>query len=829
MGAGLRPFVFNFKSALGIGALVLFAASAGARPKPASSPHPGPRGPALPTPAPLAGQVVGKFELAAPALSSFVLRGTLPVPAGTFPRVDGQQPFGIIDSTGQTVPAQCEIVSRYPRNSHGADVVEILARVQRPSGVQPGARITYSIVEFVHPNSVMNSTSLTAHLLNTPGAVTLRTKDVFNNAYRADLLRGRDGNEIIRLGEAAIQARFYETMLPVSGSSGPPTGPLTHFFQVHSYTTEWVGEDMLSLDLRVHNGPSGENSQTSLDDPQAKLYFQDLELWVPTGWTVVSDWSDPTLGQIRQEPGFTVLPLVTPNADGTMHMMPVQAQMQRRLALVRTGQEARARSLLNEEWLGFCRRGTNAQAQELYSWWNASTANYFPQRHRLPELDHLGQGPIRARLTIDLHRISDRLVDGAAGGGALSYPAQGWAHPWGVKYGGMTGGTEIFLYDGMATADSASADGYRLSQLALRLYAERNPTALYNADGNPTQYSDWITHGSQFDYIHMQFYLTLLSGGPDPFGFGNAPQFQVDHVNAQGLAPVYETELLGFKPIDLQHQTRITRSMKVLSWLGNDAMAKDDLRMQAELVRLSYHDLACTPAGGLMGTGMLADIQSVTDDPGIGVNFGRYEGWGMDSMAAAYSVGSIAWRASARPWFDSIVEMLKVGQADCSGIIQRLKSPKIVDGLYYGRQSIEQAIIENGLWSIGASVYRGDNPAALQIVHNVIRESVYSMVRFPAWSAALRGPLEQLAVAPLDPALPPFCGTIPPNGTSPGVDKFQIWSSFAYGYELTGDPVFLRRAMMSAGGTHLLVTLENSGYSNLENRSALLALVQSIF
>ncbi|HTF87095.1 MAG TPA: hypothetical protein VK843_01715 [Planctomycetota bacterium] len=771
--------------------------------------------------------MLGKFELGAPSISTFVLHGTLPVPQGTYPRADGLQPFGVISGDGQIVPAQCEIVSRFPNDTKGADVVEILARVTLPPGTQPGTRVTYSIVDFPHAATTMTSTPAVAGLMNTPGAVTLRTHDVFSNEYRADLLRGQDGSEVLRMGSAAFQTRFYETMRPTGGVVGPPSGPLPHFLNAHSYVTEWLGEDMLSIDLRVHNAPSGKDQSSTIDNPLETVYFENLELWVPNGWTVLVDWRDPALGTPRQEPGFTVLPLIKDNPDGTMHMMPGQAQLQRRMVLVKQGRQTHGTSVINEEWLGFCRRGTNAQGVELYSWWNPSTAYYFPQRHLLPRLDHLGLPLVRAKLTIDLHRISDCLVRGTTNGGAITTPNLGWAHPWGVKYGGMTSGTEIYLYDGMQTADAASADGYRLSQLALRMYAERNPTSLYNRDGNPTQYTDWITHGAQFDYIYMQFYLRLLPGN-DPFGFDQAPTYQQSYVASHALAPAYESELLAFKPIDIQHQVRITRSMKVLTWLGNDAMAKDDLRMHAEIVRLSYHDMPSSPGGGVMGTGMLVDLTDVGVHSGVGFDFGRGEGWSIDTMCAAYSINSVAWRQQARGWFDEIVTLVRDGQATCTGTIQRNYSDKLLDGLYYGRQSIEQAIIENALWGMMQSVYKGVSPTSASTLRTVIAKSAYSMVQFPAWDNPKKGPWAQLAVAPLSLLGLPFCNLIPPLGTSAGVDKFQVWSSFAYGYELTGDQIFLDKALMMAGGTNLLTTLENSNYTNMENRAALIALVQTL-
>ena len=777
---------------------------------------------------PQGAQVVGKFELGAPDVSSFVLRGTLPVPPGTFPRPDGKHPFGVVDANGATVPAQCEIVSRYPVDAKGADVVELLARVQRPAGVQPGARITYNVVSFPHTPSVLTPTPAVASLFAAPGLVTLRAKDVFHHEYRADLLRGMDGVQPMRSGLAAVQTRYYEAMRPLSSPVGPPSGPLPRLLNAHSYVTQWLGEDMVSVDLRVNNASSGRDSQTDIDNPQDKVYFQALELWFPATWNAVIDWRDPAYGPMRVQGAFKVLPIVAPIPTGELHMVPPQGQFERRIVLVRSGFEGRAHSLLEEQWLGFCRRGTNTQGAQLYSWWNPATANYFPQRHRLPALDHVAPSVIKSKLSASLAKTASTLTLGGVNNGAISSPALGWAHPWGVKYGGMTSGTEIFLYDGVQTAEAASTDGYRLSQMSLRMYLERNPTALFNKDGNPTTYKDWITHGPSFDYIYMQFYLRLLPGGPDPFGFGQAPRHQVDYVAQQGKQPPYEATLLAFKPIDLQHQIRITRSMKVLTWLGNDALAKEALRMHAEIARLSYHEYPVSPAGAVIGTGMLADIEHSQTFPGIGLNFGRGEGWTIDTMAAAYSINSPAWRSQALGWFDQIVPMLKDGQASCSGVIQRTKSNKLLGGLYYARQSIEQAIVEHGLMGMLGSVYRGTGAREETDLKDVIRKSTYSMVQFPAWSDAKKGPWSQVAVAPIDDQQPPFCGVLPPLGTSAGIDKYQAWSSFAYGYELTGDPVFLQKALIMGGGSNLLNTMKNGGLSNLENRAALIALAQTL-
>ena len=70
---------------------------------------------------------------------------------------------------------------------------------------------------------------------------------------------------------------------------------------------------------------------------------------------------------------------------------------------------------------------------------------------------------------------------------------------------------------------------------------------------------------------------------------------------------------------------------------------------------------------------------------------------------------------------------------------------------------------------------------------------------------------------------------MPSNGWSSGFDSYQNWSSFAYGYELTGDPLFLERALEQFGSTgDLWIMLRNGGTNNIQNRAALVSLMQHV-
>jgi hypothetical protein len=772
--------------------------------------------------------IVGELELAAPASQTFVLRATLPVLPGTFPRPDGKAPFSIQDSNGALVPAQVDAVSYYPNDAQdGADVVELTAAVRLPPGTQVGKRVQYKVIDSPHPVGTFPLTPSVQSLFTTAGAVTIRTRDVFGHTYVADLLRGADDTRLLRSGEFREQTRFYEVMRPTTSNLGAPNGALTRMMGVHSYVSTWAAEDMISLDLRIHNGTSGESGQDPIDDPQQRLYFDQLEIVVPQGWVLLPDIQDVGWGAPVTQGGVTVYPIVKALPGNDLNMLPVQGQFHRRLVLVKSSAIARGQDLVAEQWLGFCQPDADANAI-YFSWWNRFTARYFPQRHVLPRFDFKGKGAALGKLKSEYETDSTALLSGKSNGGYPFYSDQmGWAFPFGSKYGGMTGGSDIYLYDGVVTAWAASNEGYRHAQIAHRMYTDRQPVALFNRDGDPTTVDDWLTHGPQFDYVHMEFYLTPLPG-PDPFGFTSAPTYQVDAVAAQGRQPGYESELLSYFPIDVQHHVRWLRSPKVLVWLGNDALAKDDLMMEAEVLRLSYHQFATSPSNGVIPSGMLFDIRSVEQNKGVGFACGRGEAWTIDGMCAAYSIAGPAWRSAARPWFDAMTKLMRAGQAECSGFLMRLKTNKDFDGLFFVRRATETAMLDQALVSTIETVYRGVDLPRQKSLEYVLTKQFYGEISPMSWSFTQKGPISSIAVAPLSGL--PFCITTP--GVFPDADKFQSWSSLAYAYELTGDPIFLKRAAEMSGSTitkNVLGAQQNMSWGNHENRAGLLALAQQLW
>ncbi|NOT30687.1 MAG: hypothetical protein HOP15_09605 [Planctomycetes bacterium] len=786
-------------------------------------------------------RTVAVLETRAPDVSRFLLRATVPLPPGIFPRADGQNPLTVLDFDGAPLRTQIELVSRYPAEADGADVVEVLAQVRRDPALAPGALAQYAVIARAQAGPLPHGAveplpDVVRALLQDPSGIEIAAWDCFGNQYVSRPFDGSGARAELRGGPLQSEARVYQDMLPVNPVKG---STLPHFLGVHAYLSLFRGTKQIGLDLRFHNAHDGHDTTSERDDPLDKLYFQRIEISMPADWVLLQDFPDPLFGSERLVGGRRIVALVGPNPSGGLHVMRWQGQFHRRLMLAYAEPAAvtAARARLDGAGRAFCTRGFQANGREHWSWWNADTARYFPQKHQLPRLDHVGRSALDAALEGEFAFVTTHLANGTGHG---DYPIAsgrlGWGHPYGVSYGGMTSGLEINCYDGITLAAAASPRGYRLYTALHRMQTDRQPNALYRLDGEPSSVEEWLIENGNLDYVPFEHFVVplLTFSNPDPFGIRSAPRFQIDFVQANGLAPAYEPAHFAFDPHDYQHFIRITRAAKVLAWLGNDSLAIDDLRLQAEMFNLSYHSNANTSGGGAQGSGLLSQLRFVRAFPGKGSFYGRGEAWGLDCAVAAYSLGEPEWRAQKLPWLFAHADLLLEGQATCSGFLQGLVSNKAVEGKYRARQQVEQSITENALVGLEKSVFRGAYPGYSRMVRDVLVDSLRAFIGELAWFPGQPGPWRYTGIGPLDLNQPVWCARtdMPSDAWTAGdIEAYQDWSSFAYGFELTGDPVFLLRARTQSGGAtfqDLVTSLHDARTDNLVNRAALLALVQKL-
>lgn len=790
------------------------------------------------------GTDVALVESLASPMEWFNLRVTMPVPRGTFPRSDGKIPFAIRNWDDQVLAAQVETVTRYPEAGAGADVVEITGRVSRPPGFTAGMPLYYGIVASPHdplpvvegnervklqwgPIQVPEAVRL---LIADTDSIQIRTHDCFGHEYLHRPLATQH-KKLTKYGQTTAQMRTHGSLQPTTWVDGS-NGTLSHMMGVHTYISTFRQEAMIGFDMRIHNAHSGFDQGDAMDDPSGTVYFEEVEVMVPLGWSVLQDVVDPMFGDSYVEGGYRVFPVVKPAGGNKLHVMNWQQQFHRRLMITLDNNVDRAGVMLNAGGIGFVKDVTDpTEGHEGYSWWNPGTARYFSVNHQLPLLNHVGQGNVRNELYGDYNSLANHV---RAGTGTGQYPVfserLGWAHPYGVGYGGMTGGDEVIMFDGVRTAWSASQSGIQLALLRHRMHSDRQADAMFDRNGDPTHVNQWIIHGSGLPYAPFLIYMLPFLNHGDPFGVGDAPMFQVNHVRGANRQPDYEQTLSGFAPHDQQHMVRYTHTPKVLVWLANDTLAKDDLTMQAEVWHLSYHEFNKNQWGDTQVNGLLAHRDHIAEFPGSGFTFSRGEGWGLDVASSVYAFASDEWRSRNAPWFNQIADNLNNGIGSCNGFIQANVNEKFVNGLYRARQQIEHSIIENGIRGMLETVYKGRDAGYTALLENVLTQSTEAFIGPMAWYPGEFAPWTYTAVAPIPGEEGIWCDAsqIPANGYAPSYENYQNWSSFAYGYEVSGNSAFLDKAQIQAGGGDLLPSLLNAGTNNLGNRAALIAMMQRL-
>ena len=783
------------------------------------------------------GRIVASLQVQAPPadIETFTLHGTVPLPPGVHHSSASTSPLSVLvrgESGTRAVPTQISTVSRYPTGE--SDVVEIMARVRVPKHSRPGARLRFNIVrETVEtegrtprvPDSVRK-------LLRTPGSVYLRTRDVFGNVYTVDVLGDKDapgfGSErILKTGVVTRQRRVYGTMVPLPDQVAEGEA-LPHMMGMHAYVTEWTDEAMLSLDLRVNNGAiSAADEVDPLEETLGVVYWRELELVVPRGWVAVPKVTDPYWGKAYSEGDSLVFPIVEPNKDGSLHMMPPQAQFHRRLILARNGHVARARTKLEGLGHAFCIPGP-----ALWSWFNPATARYFAQRDILASLDfmargkpggtNLGKANVRAEDRRRANELKRVLQSGRGGSGYAVANVMGWAHPWFIRIEGGAGGEGIAMFEGYRAAGAASIEDYNRLQFLHRMNMSRQPEAAYDRRGDPVGFHAWMREHERIPFDFRTNGRIVMPPFRLPMNRGRRASDQVLEVVKRGLRPSYDRGqpydrdgeypghndvLLSWSPHDGQHMIRYTKNTKALVWLGNDALAKDDLILSAELFRLMWHEADHEPASWSRGITLKVLEGIASEHPHTGLHVTRDHAWGIDSMSAAYSVAPPRWRNRNRSWFIRVSRLLQLA-AMPSGIVQRNETnPKILGHRRYAAaQGFEVLFMLHAIRCINESVFREVEEIerfklemlAVQTVEYLFWGPVFRRFKTPyqpnpSKPRYVYGPLAAIPVALNDGRkTPPFSDAshwganyLPDDFTYRHVDTAYVWQALSYAHQIT--------------------------------------------
>ncbi len=786
------------------------------------------------------GEQVARLELTAPLRRTFVLRATLPVPEEYRLPAPGRSNLLILNrAVEELVPAQIEVVTRSPLGR--PEVIEILAVVGLHPDDLPGSRVTFDVML---GDKVLARTPQTTpevrRLLDPKGdGIQLRTRDVFGNEYEVDLLgrprsKGSGSVRLLRQGGVARQRRVYGTLVPtVTGDKGQP---LPHLMGVHAYITEWSGDERISLDLRINNGATAASGPASPELlPAGLLYWDSLDLILPNGWKIEALAPDPFLGEPRRQQGRTHVPIVRALEDGKMHMMGPQAQFHRRLTIVPSRLAGGQPDRPALEGLAFPIAGPG-----WWSWFHSRTSHFLPQKALLPTWEayryenQRGAAALRTRLRAEREHLAELLLTGSPDGDQVVGRVMGWAHPWFVNLPNGTGTVGLTPFQGHRVAAAGSRAGYEKLMFLHRMNASRQPDVQVNAEGDPITVEDWLTPGGRipFDFrrnarlVPKEFRLPSL-GGP-------TPSFHVAEVHTRKLRPPYDTsdafrrgggvkpsddELLSWMPHDGQYMGRYTKFPQALVWLGNDALAKDDLIQAASLFRLQFHGHPHAAESWSEGVTLAVKEAIVRDYPHHGLDLDRDHAWGIDVACAAFAIANDEWRRGHEEWFQRVSDLFLQASMP-SGIVQRRNTPGVLGGRYDACQTYQLALLTHAVRCLNESVLAGmDESRRARLELDQIRKAEYLFLgdvwlrlarNGPARNGEVEaGPRHAFAVAPSnDFSIPSYSDSahwgdhvLPEDGVSPNVEWWAIWSAIEYA-ALLDDPSgregfdnrFIRRA-----------------------------------
>ena len=790
---------------------------------------------------------VARLDLPVPGHSPFLLHGTLPLPAGAPLCPPGRTVLYVEshDPARTLVPAQVEVVSRAPDGT--PDVVEVLARVELGPEDRAGERSSYSILrgEECVPPAFEGAPAVAELLSRNARNLLLRAQDVFGNVYVADLCGpAKDASfgslRLTKSGAWERELRLAAVLAPLPEPKG--SGPaLPHLMGVHAYVRTHAREELVELDLRLHGGlASGSRPPAKLEEPVGALYWRSLELLLPREWTALADVSDPFLGAPREQGRWRVIPLVKPFEDGRLHLLPPQAQFVRRLALVPVAAAARARDELRKDGLGFA-----APGEGLWSWFAPGCARWFAQRAALPQMGFFasgserGLGALRALEATREREYAQALESGKPRGWYTVANVMGWAHPWFLNTRSSYGNEGLALVEGAYAAAGASRESYLAFEHLHRMSVCRQSEALWTHEGDPAGYQAWLDAEGRIPFEFREAEGERLQAFRLPCQGGPPANEQVHEVARRGLRPAYDQgdwfekegslperndNLLAWLPHGGEHKLRFTRNAKVLAWLGNDSLAKDDLLLAAELFHLAFHESPHAGARSARPATLFEAEQLARAHPHQGLDLGREFAYGVDSACTAYSLAPPAWRERNRAWLLRIAQLLS-DAALPNGIVQRSANARVLGNqVYTVALTSDSLLLVHALRCLDASVLRGSDPAASAAAETLaLRALVYLFWGPPFqriasdWqpdprrpSVFVQGPRFGFAVSKNDDyRTPPFADAsafgadyLPPDGLGGGIEGTHGLWALAWAREISEPEAgtglqnrYLRRAL----------------------------------
>jgi len=579
-----------------------------------------------------------------------------------------------------------------------------------------------------------------------------------------EVVAGIEAAGLAQPGDAAAEA--FRAGVPLDRGQGPELadwvcdrrdGALQHerWFALpwcRGAATFYDRRDVVRVDLAVHAAAAG----------SPHLFLERFRLALPSGWRAASAWPEP-LGDEAAGSGLEPLSPRAPSAAAWV-VVQRQARLFRLVCYADPADRALAEALARSEDFG-----ASDQWAELPAW--------LPSGLPLPRLDARTAGlaaTLEALAAGEWTGISTALRDGTSFGtnATVGLPARiGHFVPWGVAYGGTTGGAdrEVVAQKALAAVMSGAPEAISAIQAEAAMVLFRHPCLLLEGDGTPVALERWL---DATGHPLGSWRLSAIGGEFEPgrdgaFGFAAASLERP----ASGAWVEQEVQAFGLGPgqyqrIDDQHLIRVWSPLVALALLRNDALAAWALRDLSEVWRMQQRTY-----GRLAG-----ELAALDAWPGHGTLWGRGQGHPLAMAAATVVLSADAWRSR---WRRHVAECaMLLDEARMPSGFRRAHPAYIKDGpVFFDAQG-------NALWAtttpdeevyleVGArccELALGRSPAWPELALAVWRQ---------AWqSGAAPGPADFLAVrgvarssAPLESCSPRY-----------HVDDAELGHAFAFAY-----------------------------------------------
>ena len=714
------------------------------------------------------------------AMTGIIVRGCLPLPR------DYEKPVAALAlrDGAEVLPTQVSVLSTYAGSDERYPV-------GRPEVVQLAAEVDLPAGGFKEFDVVEAPVRVLSEWLPAKAPVVVEAVDCFGNRYRASVLDPKGLIETRQDGHVLTEKVYQSVLTPVAAApAGKPA--LSKFLRIRAYETTYAGKQYTSLALMIHNG--------SVEDPNGDVYYRSLRVGVGEGAAVAvwrKNFSPAAEAEPVVEDGTTWLACPPPDPGGKLFVVPDGSAAVVRMTVFAPGAEKEAR-----QFNDFAPIFVPVPSQELFSWSNYATARYGAGKYPMP-LD-LGANALQAADAV----VSSRMGNPTLGPDVLVYLRQnpgapsrtlGHALPAGTSYGGKTGGDGILYVFGAEAAVTGHHDLIKLHVLLADRHWDRQRAHLFHEDGAPYTYGRRLVKDNGvtvLDEADSHFFRAKHITPADP-----ACQVQADYVKANDLLSPQAQKLLGYMDHDDQHLCRLFDAVAAV-YLACDPLDRDRLVTLAGQTcwKKNIHPLKGKTTGGWLS---LYDAKRKVDaKAGAGVFFGREDGWLMHSLGLGFAL-------SKDKQFRA--DCVAVAEVDADVCI-RAQMPA---GNVQNKPIVDKALVKSGVpadtdlpagsylvrcWEDAGIVADGaravteilSDPAHRPLADQ-LKQAYGGVGRWSAtrgWNPKCNTPAFLVIVPGDNPAK-----TVPVGQPS----SFNMGSTFAWYYEVTGDEMFIEKMKAMAG------------------------------